>query len=113
MVSLPTILPKQLLVEVADNQDGDDYDAPMNPPLMDYSMGQQNKGKLFMISWSFIPIFRHSRQERGGGKERTRLWSRLLPILQLPFLFALQALWRIVWLVTEASRTIYVNLCIE
>merc|ERR1712062_110003 len=43
MVSLPTILPKQLLVEVADNQDGDDYDAPMNPPLMDYSMGQQNK----------------------------------------------------------------------
>ena len=64
MVSLPTILPKQLLVEVADNQDGDDYDAPMNPPLMDYSMGQQNKGKLFKIPWSFIPIFRHSRQSR-------------------------------------------------
>ena len=90
MVSLPTILPKQLLVEVADNQEGDDYD---------YSMGQQNKGKLFMISWSFIPIFRHS-QERGGGKERTRLYPLVVVVMM-------------VWLVTEASRTIYVNLCIE
>ena len=56
MVSLPTILPKRFLVETEDNQEGDDYDAPMNPPLMDYSMGQQNKGKLFKIPWSFIQL---------------------------------------------------------
>ena len=31
-------------------------------PLWDYSMGHKNKGKLFMIPWSFIPIFRHSQQ---------------------------------------------------
>ena len=27
-------------------------------------MGQLKKGELFMIPWSFIPIFRHSRQSR-------------------------------------------------
>ena len=27
-------------------------------------MDQLNKGELFMIPWSFIPIFRHSRQSR-------------------------------------------------
>ena len=64
MVSLPTILPKQLLVEVADNQEGDDYSEPPRIPPYDYSMGKENKGKLFMIPWSFIPIFRHSRQSR-------------------------------------------------
>jgi len=49
MVSLPTILPKRFLVETEDNQEGDDYDAPMNPPLMDYSMGQQNKGEDYRV----------------------------------------------------------------
>ena len=27
-------------------------------------VGQLTKGELFMIPWSFIPIFRHSRQSR-------------------------------------------------
>ena len=50
MVSLPTSLPKKLLVEVADDQGGDDYSTHPRP---------SHKGKLFMIPWSFIPIFRH------------------------------------------------------
>ena len=80
MVSLPTSLPKHLLVETAD-KGGDDYIIlPFFPPL-DNSKRQQNKGKLFMISWSFIPVFRHSRQERGGGKERTRLLPLALEAL--------------------------------
>ena len=81
MVSLPTILPKRFLVETADNQEGDDYSEPPRIPPYDYSMGKENKGKLFMIPWSFIPIFRHSRQERGGGKERTRLLPLALEAL--------------------------------
>ena len=63
MVSLPTSLPKHLLVETAD-KGGDDYSEPPRIPPYDYSMGQQNEGKLFMIPWSFIPIFRHSRQSK-------------------------------------------------
>ena len=55
MVSLPTSLPKHLLVETAD-KGGDDYSEPPRIPPYDYSMGQNNKGKLFMIPWSFISI---------------------------------------------------------
>ena len=62
MVSLPTSLPKHLLVETAD-KGGDDYSPPFFPPY-DYGMEKQNKGKLFMIPWSFIPTFRHSRQSK-------------------------------------------------
>ena len=65
MVSLPTSLPKHLLVETADNQGGDDYGhCSCFLCCWDYSKGQQNEGKLFIIPWSFIPIFRHSRQSR-------------------------------------------------
>ena len=66
MVSLPTSLPKHLLVETAD-KGGDDYQGlppPRPPPFYDYVMEKQNKGKLFMIPWSFIPTFRHSRQSK-------------------------------------------------
>merc|ERR1711936_1302305 len=41
MVSLPTSLPKHLLVETADNQGGEDY----SPPWVYWSKGQQNKGQ--------------------------------------------------------------------
>merc|ERR1719219_2240313 len=48
MVSLPTILPKHLLVETAD-KGGDDYSRPRPTPSFfpphDYSMGQQNEGQ--------------------------------------------------------------------
>ena len=78
MVSLPTSLPKHFLVETADNQGGDDYSyseaaeealellyrpSPFGV-LGEDSKEQQNKGKLFMIPWSFIQIFRHSRQSK-------------------------------------------------
>ena len=67
MVSLPTSLPRHLLVETAD-KGGDDYTNhvgfPRPPPFMDYGMEKQNKGKLFKIPWSFIPTFRHSRQSK-------------------------------------------------
>ena len=58
MVSLPTSLPRHLLVETAD-KGGDDYQGlppPRPPPFYDYVMEKQNKGKLFMIPWSFISI---------------------------------------------------------
>ena len=54
MVSLPTSLARHLLVETAD-KGGDDYSRPRpspSPPFFpshDYSKGQQNEGKLFMI----------------------------------------------------------------
>ena len=64
MVSLPTSLPRHLLVETAD-KGGDDYGhCDCFLCCWDYSKGQQNEGKLFIIPWSFIPIFRHSRQSR-------------------------------------------------
>merc|ERR1711936_79422 len=44
MVSLPTSLPKHLLVETAD-KGGDDYSEPPRIPPYDYSMGQNNKGQ--------------------------------------------------------------------
>ena len=45
MVSLPTSLPRHLLVETADNQGGDDYDhCSCFLCCWDYSKGQQNEG---------------------------------------------------------------------
>ena len=46
---------------------GQDYKCPTGNPYdckLDYGMEKQNKGKLFMIPWSFISIFRHSQQSR-------------------------------------------------
>ena len=66
MVSLPTSLARHLLVETAGNQRGDDYEGPkpeIDPKFKDLNE-EWNKGELSMIPWSFIPIFRHSRQSR-------------------------------------------------
>ena len=67
MVYLPTSLARHLLVETAGNQRGDDYTLPTGIPPK--RLGQLNKGKLLMIPWSFIPIFRHRDMiYRKGGK---------------------------------------------
>ena len=71
MVYLPTSLARHLLVETAGNQIGDDYGfrrLPETPPIYDYTAPHYDynnaEGELFLIPWSFIPIFRHSRQSR-------------------------------------------------
>ena len=72
MVCLPTSLARHLLVETAGNQIGDDYlrrRLPTDPPpIYDYTAPHYDynnaEGELFFIPWSFIPIFRHSRQSR-------------------------------------------------
>ena len=60
MVSLPTSLPKHLLVETADNQGGDDYEEPkpeISPDFMGhFTIDQFDKGELSILSQYSVTV---------------------------------------------------------
>ena len=60
MVSLPTSLPKHLLVETADNQGGDDYEEPkpeISPDFMGhFTIDQFDKGELSISSQYSVTV---------------------------------------------------------
>ena len=60
MVSLPTSLPRHLLVETADNQGGDDYEEPkpeISPDFMGhFTIDQFDKGELSISSQYSVTV---------------------------------------------------------